>query len=76
VQEKAQRKKEKKKGKVRNLRGVWIPEVGGGLCNTSIYWKIFDVLFATLWTKLAILSKNRGNIFFFSILPDNVASAM
>jgi hypothetical protein len=31
----------------------------------------------TLWTKLAILSKNRGNlIYFFSILPDNVTIAM
>ena len=40
---------------------------------TSTYCKNFDVLFATLWTKLAILSKNRGNFNFFSILPDDIA---
>jgi hypothetical protein len=32
---------------------------------TSTYCKNFDVLFAALWTKLAILSKNRGNFNFF-----------
>jgi hypothetical protein len=44
---------------------------------TSTYCKNFDVLFATLWTKLAILLKNRGNFNnFFFILSDNVAIAM
>jgi hypothetical protein len=37
--------------------------------STSTYCKNFDVLFATLWTKLAILSKNRGNFFFFPYCP-------
>jgi hypothetical protein len=30
--------------------------------RTSTYCKNFDVLFAALWTKLTILSKNRGNL--------------
>jgi hypothetical protein len=29
---------------------------------TSTYCKNFDVLFAALWTKLSILSENRGNL--------------
>jgi hypothetical protein len=43
---------------------VWLHVVY--LYITSTYWKNFDVLFATLWTKLAILSKNKGNFKFFS----------
>jgi hypothetical protein len=30
--------------------------------NTSTYCKNFDVLFAALWTKVSILSQNRGNL--------------
>jgi hypothetical protein len=29
---------------------------------TTTYCKNFDVLFAVLWTKLSILSQNRGNL--------------
>jgi hypothetical protein len=29
---------------------------------TTTYCKNFDVLFAALWTKLSILSQNRGNL--------------
>jgi hypothetical protein len=40
---------------------------------TSTYCKNFDVLFAALWTKLSILSQNRGNLKKIKImLPDNV----
>jgi hypothetical protein len=32
------------------------------ITHTTTYCKNFDVLFAALWTKLSILSQNRGNL--------------
>jgi hypothetical protein len=32
------------------------------LTRTTTYCKNSDVLFAALWTKLSILSQNRGNL--------------
>jgi hypothetical protein len=44
--------------------------------DTSTYCKNSDVLFAALWTKLSILSQNRGNLKKKKIiLPDNVGLA-
>jgi hypothetical protein len=47
-----------------------------GVVYTSTYCKNSDVLFAALWTKLSILSQNRGNLKKKKfMLPDNVGVA-
>ena len=44
--------------------------------DTTTYCKNYYVLFAALWTKLSILSQNRGNLYKKKfMLPDNIGLA-